>query len=203
VSDLSRALWRVEEKYAHGNHLQNPTLHNSAKPAPKHRETETSAQKEMRGKRWLPDMLFASKCLRATARIRVGEISPEYNRKHYPDNKATFSRAALRCVGVGDCRRKSGLTMCPGYQVTLEEEHCTRGPLAFALEARKSQFTKLEAGIFPQPSAWLAASNTPPFSQFPPVKSRSGFSTLQNRHRRRMFLRMAEADQNLFSPTLL
>jgi FAD/FMN-containing dehydrogenase/Fe-S oxidoreductase len=39
----------------------------------------------------------------------------------------TFSRAALRCVGVGECRREGGQVMCPSYQVTREEKHCTRG----------------------------------------------------------------------------
>src|SRR5690606_16324810 len=37
------------------------------------------------------------------------------------------SRAALRCVGVGLCRREQGGTMCPSYQVTREEMHSTRG----------------------------------------------------------------------------
>ena len=60
-------------------------------------------------------------------------ISPHYSpptpKTHfgYPEDQGTFSRAALRCVGVGDCRKKGGQTMCPSYQVTLEEEHCTRG----------------------------------------------------------------------------
>lgn len=45
----------------------------------------------------------------------------------YPEDHGTFARAALRCVGVGDCRKKGGQTMCPSYQVTHEEEHCTRG----------------------------------------------------------------------------
>ncbi len=45
----------------------------------------------------------------------------------YPDNDYHFSRAALRCVGVGKCRRESGGTMCPSYMVTREEENSTRG----------------------------------------------------------------------------
>jgi FAD/FMN-containing dehydrogenase/Fe-S oxidoreductase len=64
------------------------------------------------------------------ANLRIG---PDYNppdpKTHfaYPDDKRSFARAALRCVGVGDCRKKGGQTMCPSYQVTHEEEHCTRG----------------------------------------------------------------------------
>ncbi len=39
----------------------------------------------------------------------------------------SFARAAERCVGAGVCRRHDGGTMCPSYQVTLEEKHSTRG----------------------------------------------------------------------------
>ncbi len=46
----------------------------------------------------------------------------------YPDDEHRFSRAALRCVGVGKCRRDDGHgTMCPSYMVTHEEQHSTRG----------------------------------------------------------------------------
>ena len=45
----------------------------------------------------------------------------------YPDDAGSFSRAVLRCVGVGKCRRESGGVMCPSYQVTREEKHSTRG----------------------------------------------------------------------------
>jgi FAD/FMN-containing dehydrogenase/Fe-S oxidoreductase len=46
---------------------------------------------------------------------------------HYPDDHGAFSRATLRCVGVGKCRRSEGGTMCPSYMVTREEKHSTRG----------------------------------------------------------------------------
>ena len=46
----------------------------------------------------------------------------------YPgDDSGSFPRATLRCVGVGECRRASGGTMCPSYRVTGEEMHSTRG----------------------------------------------------------------------------
>lgn len=46
----------------------------------------------------------------------------------YPDDHHDFARAALRCVGVGECRRDDGTgTMCPSYMVTHEEKHSTRG----------------------------------------------------------------------------
>ncbi len=46
---------------------------------------------------------------------------------HYPEDHYDFHHAALRCVGVGKCRRKEGGTMCPSYMVTHEEIHSTRG----------------------------------------------------------------------------
>lgn len=45
----------------------------------------------------------------------------------YPDDDGSFSRAVLRCVGVGKCRSHSGDVMCPSYRATGEEEHSTRG----------------------------------------------------------------------------
>jgi FAD/FMN-containing dehydrogenase/Fe-S oxidoreductase len=35
--------------------------------------------------------------------------------------------AALRCVGVGKCRKAGDGTMCPSYMVTRDEQHSTRG----------------------------------------------------------------------------
>jgi FAD/FMN-containing dehydrogenase/Fe-S oxidoreductase len=64
------------------------------------------------------------------ANLRIGtDYNPPSPKTHfsYAEDHGTFARAALRCVGVGNCRKKSGQTMCPSYQVTLEEEHCTRG----------------------------------------------------------------------------
>src|SRR6184192_4521432 len=45
----------------------------------------------------------------------------------YPKDKGSFSYALERCVGVGQCRRHEGGTMCPSYMVTREEKHSTRG----------------------------------------------------------------------------
>ena len=49
----------------------------------------------------------------------------------FPEDHGDFSHAALRCVGVGKCRRENGEgkqdTMCPSYMVTREEMHSTRG----------------------------------------------------------------------------
>jgi FAD/FMN-containing dehydrogenase/Fe-S oxidoreductase len=45
----------------------------------------------------------------------------------YPEDHHSFAEATLRCVGVGECRRLQGGTMCPSYMATLEERHSTRG----------------------------------------------------------------------------
>lgn len=45
----------------------------------------------------------------------------------FPEEHAHFSRAPMRCVGIGECRRIDTGTMCPSFQVTREEKHSTRG----------------------------------------------------------------------------
>lgn len=45
----------------------------------------------------------------------------------YPDDKGSFHRATMRCVGVGECRKTESGTMCPSYMVTRDEKHSTRG----------------------------------------------------------------------------
>jgi FAD/FMN-containing dehydrogenase/Fe-S oxidoreductase len=64
--------------------------------------------------------------------FRLGtSYNPPSSKTHFhflnDDNKGSFSRAVLRCVGVGNCRRHEGGTMCPSYMATREEEHSTRG----------------------------------------------------------------------------
>jgi FAD/FMN-containing dehydrogenase/Fe-S oxidoreductase len=60
-------------------------------------------------------------------------LGPDYNPPQpktwfqYPADRHSFARASLRCVGVGECRREGGGTMCPSYMVTREEMHSTRG----------------------------------------------------------------------------
>ncbi|WP_051072056.1 FAD-binding and (Fe-S)-binding domain-containing protein [Amycolatopsis decaplanina] len=64
--------------------------------------------------------------LRLGADWRPGSHRTQFG---FPEDDHSFSRAALRCVGVGQCRRPDprGGVMCPSYQVTREEEHSTRG----------------------------------------------------------------------------
>src|SRR5713101_4837563 len=57
----------------------------------------------------------------------------------FPDDEGSFAAAALRCVGVGKCRRVDGGTMCPSYMVTHEEEHSTRGRAHLLFEMLQGQ----------------------------------------------------------------
>jgi FAD/FMN-containing dehydrogenase/Fe-S oxidoreductase len=67
----------------------------------------------------------------AVENLRLGtSYDPPALRTHfrYPgDDHGSFARANLRCVGVGECRRMHGGTMCPSFRATREEMHSTRG----------------------------------------------------------------------------
>jgi FAD/FMN-containing dehydrogenase/Fe-S oxidoreductase len=62
--------------------------------------------------------------------LRLGEhYNPPPVATHFtfPDDGRSFAQATIRCVGIGNCRRTGGGTMCPSYMVTREEMHSTRG----------------------------------------------------------------------------
>lgn len=66
---------------------------------------------------------------RVDENLRLGtsyDPPPVQVKFHYPADNTNFPRVTLRCVGVGECRKKSG-TMCPSYMATGEEMHSTRG----------------------------------------------------------------------------
>jgi len=58
-----------------------------------------------------------------------GDYHPLQPNTHFkfPEDEGSFSRATLRCIGIGACRKSDSGTMCPSYRATLEEEHGTRG----------------------------------------------------------------------------
>jgi FAD/FMN-containing dehydrogenase/Fe-S oxidoreductase len=69
---------------------------------------------------------------------------------HYADDDGSFARAALRCAGVGKCRRQEpgdpsdnaesgGGVMCPSYQVTRDEQHSTRGRARLLFEMLRGE----------------------------------------------------------------
>jgi FAD/FMN-containing dehydrogenase/Fe-S oxidoreductase len=45
----------------------------------------------------------------------------------FAEDGGSMARAALRCVGVGACRKTDAGTMCPSFMATGEELHSTRG----------------------------------------------------------------------------
>ncbi|HEY6085902.1 MAG TPA: FAD-linked oxidase C-terminal domain-containing protein [Nitrospira sp.] len=67
---------------------------------------------------------------RVDENLRLGtDYHPPQPQTHFqfPGDDHSFTRATLRCVGVGECRRDHVGTMCPSYRVTREEMHSTRG----------------------------------------------------------------------------
>ncbi len=65
-----------------------------------------------------------------TSNLRLGtDFAPQEPATHFKfiHDKGSFTHAALRCVGIGECRRQEKGTMCPSYRATMEEKHSTRG----------------------------------------------------------------------------
>jgi len=65
-----------------------------------------------------------------TSNLRLGAgFEPAKPATHFAfaEDGGSLGRAALRCVGVGKCRREEGGLMCPSYVATREERHSTRG----------------------------------------------------------------------------
>lgn len=62
--------------------------------------------------------------LRLGARWRPAATTTHFA---FPDDRGSFTEAVKRCVGIGECRSRTGGVMCPSYRATGEEEHSTRG----------------------------------------------------------------------------
>jgi FAD/FMN-containing dehydrogenase/Fe-S oxidoreductase len=80
-----------------------------------------------------------------TSNLRLGaDYHPWEPDTHFqfPDDNGSFARAALRCVGVGKCRREDGGTMCPSYQATREEMDTTRGRAHMLFEMLRGETIK-------------------------------------------------------------
>ncbi len=62
--------------------------------------------------------------------LRLGtDYRPPQPKTHFSfiEDQGSFSKATLRCIGVGKCRGLEGGTMCPSFMVTREEADTTRG----------------------------------------------------------------------------
>ena len=81
--------------------------------------------------------------------LRLGaDYKPLDPKTHFqfPDDDGSFAKAALRCIGLGECRKHDSGSMCPSYMVTLEEQHSTRGRahMLFELLQGRSASRRLE-----------------------------------------------------------
>lgn len=77
--------------------------------------------------------------LRLGAGFQFAQLQTHFS---YPRDDGNFARATLRCVGVGECRRLEGGTMCPSYMATLEEKHSTRGRAHLLFEMTRAEVVK-------------------------------------------------------------
>lgn len=80
-----------------------------------------------------------------TTHLRLGtQYNPAQPPTHFkfPQDNGDFARASLRCVGVGECRREDGGTMCPSYMATREEKHSTRGRARLLFEMLRGEVIK-------------------------------------------------------------
>ena len=60
----------------------------------------------------------------------------------FPTDEGSFAHAALRCVGVGKCRRTHDAFMCPSYLATREEKDTTRGRAHLLFEMFRGDYIK-------------------------------------------------------------
>ncbi|HUH40035.1 MAG TPA: FAD-linked oxidase C-terminal domain-containing protein [Castellaniella sp.] len=77
-----------------------------------------------------------------TDNLRIGtDYDPPQPQTYFqfPKDNDNFGRTVLRCVGVGNCRRESGGTMCPSYQATREEKYSTRGRARLLFEMLRGE----------------------------------------------------------------
>jgi FAD/FMN-containing dehydrogenase/Fe-S oxidoreductase len=80
-----------------------------------------------------------------TENLRLGaDYKPVEPVTHFkfPDDNGSFAKAALRCIGLGACRKTDSGAMCPSYMVTLEEAHSTRGRAHMLFEMLQGEVTR-------------------------------------------------------------
>ncbi|MGA6973002.1 MAG: FAD-linked oxidase C-terminal domain-containing protein, partial [Candidatus Binatus sp.] len=69
--------------------------------------------------------------LKLGANYQPREIATHFNFS----SEGGLAGAALKCVGIGKCRKTEAGTMCPSYMATREEVHSTRGRARILFEA--------------------------------------------------------------------
>jgi FAD/FMN-containing dehydrogenase/Fe-S oxidoreductase len=78
------------------------------------------------------------------AHLRVGPLpDPAALRTHFNFSaEGGLAGAALKCVGIGKCRKTDAGTMCPSYMATRDELHSTRGRARLIYEALNGDLLK-------------------------------------------------------------
>jgi FAD/FMN-containing dehydrogenase/Fe-S oxidoreductase len=77
---------------------------------------------------------------RITENLRLPGYRPEPVNTYFSLSvEGGMADAALRCAGVGKCRKTSTATMCPSYMVTREERHSTRGRARLLFEMMRTE----------------------------------------------------------------
>lgn len=104
--------------------------------------------KEIWDPEWMMNPGKVMEPYKVTENLRLGtSYNPRRTKTHFhfAEDEHDFSRAALRCVGVGNCRREKGEgVMCPSYMVTREEKDSTRGRARMLFEMLNG--SELEGG---------------------------------------------------------
>ena len=80
-----------------------------------------------------------------TENLRLGaDFRPNDPKTYFqfPDDDGSFSKATVRCIGLGECRKHDSGSMCPSYMVTLEEEHSTRGRAHMLFEVLQGEVVR-------------------------------------------------------------
>lgn len=78
------------------------------------------------------------------AHLRIGaNYSPQTVRTRFDFSaEGGLAGAALKCVGIGKCRKTDAGTMCPSYMATRDETHSTRGRARLLHEALTGDLLK-------------------------------------------------------------
>ncbi len=96
---------------------------------------------------WDPDgMMNPGKVVRPyrlDEHLRMPQYHPPEVTTHfsYPI-EGDFANAAMRCVGVGKCRKTDGGAMCPSFMVTRDEQHSTRGRARLLFEMMQGEVVR-------------------------------------------------------------
>jgi FAD/FMN-containing dehydrogenase/Fe-S oxidoreductase len=92
-----------------------------------------------------PGVIVAPTAIDSHLRLTSGRQPASPSTNFDFDDDGGLAGAALRCVGIGKCRKLDTGTMCPSYMATREEMHSTRGRAHLLYEALTGEL--LESGM--------------------------------------------------------